>query len=742
MINFLRFMSSKRKQAVKPVVWQTANPLQPTGGVSPILTDVLGEKAVESPPAARKASPSPLSQRLSVGARLADSKKKAIEAASKVIELADPETAKALSVLIENLEHRVCCVAFAGQVKAGKSSLINVLVEQPDLLPSDINPWTTVVTKLHFGTPGKPQSGASFTFFNREEWRLLSIGGKTRELTERLFPSFDWHALEEQVQAMQENAARKLGPRFEDLLGTEHSYPEVTPGLLNRYVGAGHPDAEPSVEGAEGEFSDITKIAKVFLDLGAFSFPTVILDTPGVNDPFLVRDEITRQNLEEADICVVVLTARQPLSTADLSLLRMLRGLKKERLVIFINKIDEIGGNDEVVREVSRRVAAIVKQEFPSAHIPIVFGSAIWARKALSSGAFGRPAQTPNAQPAGAEQAGFDWPSHDEIADAVTAETFFLRSGLSSLAVAVSEMMQAGPIADTIRAIAALVQSVGHNMAIWLETEIGISSKLPGGMEAVKSALSELTKLREALAVEIDGFSERLMAVCGEKGRGLEQDLIEALETSIPELVATLSGDAIAASAGQIDAKLRVQIEKGFLASVEDTRTQIASEQQELAARLTQIFEASSLKRKPAANPGQPLSVSPSLAALSEPAALGMTGSVSEFARQQESSGDRESRLSSIIRADFEPMIRKLTGEAVKEFQKQSLSLTGQIRALNLSPLDAAIGRIQTAIQRVQPPADEDLSNSQNLEADIQTLQEKLNRLTNVLATQQPPVPV
>ena len=130
------------------------------------------------------------------------------------------------------------------------------------------------------------------------------------------------------------------------------------PGLLVRYVGTEYAQAESAAEQVEGEFSDITKCADIFLDLGAFSFPTVVIDTPGVNDPFLVRDEITRQNLEAADICVVVVTAWQRLSATDLNLLRMLRGLKKDRLIVFVNKVDELKGGEAIVQEVGRQVSA------------------------------------------------------------------------------------------------------------------------------------------------------------------------------------------------------------------------------------------------------------------------------------------------------------------------------------------------------------------------------------------------
>jgi len=41
------------------------------------------------------------------------------------------------------LEHQVCRIAVIGQIKAGKSSFINAFVQQPELLPTDVNPWTT-----------------------------------------------------------------------------------------------------------------------------------------------------------------------------------------------------------------------------------------------------------------------------------------------------------------------------------------------------------------------------------------------------------------------------------------------------------------------------------------------------------------------------------------------------------------------------------------------------------------------
>jgi signal recognition particle receptor subunit beta len=242
------------------------------------------------------------------------------------------------------LEGRACRIAVVGQIKAGKSTFINALAERPDFLPADINPWTAVVTSMHFrATKAPPEHAAEFHLFSHDEWRELAEGrGRLRELTERLVPGFQPDLLRAQLEVMRTRAERRLGVRFAKLLGQVHRYDDITPEVLADYVSAGDDMAMADANSKRRLYSDITRSADLYFSQSPFAFPITLIDTPGTNDPFLVRDEITRRSLETPDIYIFVISALQPLSLADIAMLRLLNGLHKDRIIVFINRADQL----------------------------------------------------------------------------------------------------------------------------------------------------------------------------------------------------------------------------------------------------------------------------------------------------------------------------------------------------------------------------------------------------------------
>lgn len=328
-----------------------------------------------------------------IGAGLEAKRRELQTLGSRLSEVVEPSGKSLVEEAGRLLERQTCKIAVIGQIKSGKSSFINACVQMPELLPTDVTPWTTAVTNLHFRQRQQEDPAAVFHFFNEDEWqRIAEGGGLLRELTERLVPGFEPELLRQQINSLRHRAATRLGPQLPDLMGQCHSYDELTNNVLLRYVCSGETSPKSAdLQSEVGRYSDITRAADVHCPDGPFAFPATIIDTPGTNDPFLLRDEITRRSLESADLYIVVLTARQPLSDADVALLRILRGLHKERFVVFINRIDDLSDISQDQREVCEYVEKRIAREFPDSNIPVITGSARWANAALTSGNLSQP---------------------------------------------------------------------------------------------------------------------------------------------------------------------------------------------------------------------------------------------------------------------------------------------------------------------------------------------------------------
>lgn len=316
-----------------------------------------------------------------IGTRLEELRRQLLSCGQVLAGLTEPAQQPLVREALSQLGQLECRIAVVGQIKSGKSSAINALVRNPHLLPTRITPWTTAVTNLHFAQAPPGGYSAVFSFLEQEEWdQLARGGGRIRELTEQLVPGFEPEHLEHQAALLRQRASERLGPEFELLLGQAHFFSDMVPGLVEEYVCAGEFGGLQEI----GKYSDITKVADLYLDRGPFAFPATLVDTPGTNDPFLIRDEITRRSLGTADVYVVVLTATQPLSDTDVSLLRIMRGLNRDRIIVLVNRIDDLQDVDTELPQVMRFVEARLADEFPDSHIPVLYGSAWWANQAYA----------------------------------------------------------------------------------------------------------------------------------------------------------------------------------------------------------------------------------------------------------------------------------------------------------------------------------------------------------------------
>lgn len=300
-----------------------------------------------------------------------------------------PEATRKAQRLIQSLQGFEPSITMIGQIKSGKTSLVNAMAGRPELLPADVNPWTSVVTSLHLNTQ-MPEDGpvASFQFFDQNEWdHLIENGGRIGELSSRAGADEELQKVRQQIAEMREKTKARLGRKFELLLGQTHNYRHLDDELMQRYVCMGDDFGDPEMLDPQGQFADITKSADLYLDAPAIPIPLCIRDTPGVNDTFMMREQITINALRGSRICVVVLSANQALSSMDMGLIRLISNVKAREVVVFVNRIDELANPKDEIPEIRESILKTLAKNNGPKDLELVFGSAYWANTALLEGA-------------------------------------------------------------------------------------------------------------------------------------------------------------------------------------------------------------------------------------------------------------------------------------------------------------------------------------------------------------------
>ena len=271
-------------------------------------------------------------------------------------------TSAELQKTIQNMEdeNRVLKIGILGRVKAGKSSLLNALVfDGQDVLPKAATPMTAALTILQYGNETK----ADVEFFtqediddikqiaNRYENKLESI--KVREykklkkvrLRKEKIKELSSEQEQEVLQKVLNIAQREL-KKDDNLSSSYDQYQKIKSSGVNlneleQYSSIKANSLEKlnkqllDFVGADGKYMPFTK--SVTMTIQQESLKDIqIIDTPGVNDPVVSREDRTRALLKDCDVVLIVSPSGQFLSSEDLELMDRItskEGIKELYLV-------------------------------------------------------------------------------------------------------------------------------------------------------------------------------------------------------------------------------------------------------------------------------------------------------------------------------------------------------------------------------------------------------------------------
>jgi signal recognition particle receptor subunit beta len=675
-------------------------------------------------PFLEKAAPA-VTEPQGIGASLAALRNRLVGCGQSLADLVEPAGQALVSEAISRLGQQVFRIVVVGQIKSGKSSFINAFVRQPTLLPTDVTPWTTTVTNLHFGQPAAGNHAAAFQFFSEEEWRdLAEGGGGVRELTQRLVPGFAPELLRQHVEALKRRAGARLGSEFDQLLGKTHYFDTVTTDLLLSYVCSGN-FAANGEQTQLGKYADMTRKADLYFDDGPFIFPVTVTDTPGTNDPFLIRDEITRRSLDSADLYVVVLTARQPLSESDVTLMRLMHGLNPERVIVFVNRIDDFSDVGYDLAEVLVYVERKLQAEFPGAQIPIVAGSASWANSALKADAqslirlIERPsldylAEIGLVRPQDLEPDGLGDPAiRERLCRALLAA-----SGLPAMYSYIADLVGSSQAARTQLRIARCFGEMAHASASSARYELqnlqdprnsgsGPHEPRPNEVEAIERSARLLNDVATNVEQSAKNIEKQLTSIIGEEMVALHQALQSAVNLHAAKerqvLIETLERGRAPRVWTHEGVELRRSLATTFMDGFQRAAKRVLEFQGRVAPELRQLM---SLIAPEIPLPTEPeksaLEIqSPSVAALSRFVALDLDSSWwSSFWKGRSSPTTYGDQVEALIKGEFQPVADELIGTAERTLSGYAATTTKWSFGLCLNIVQGIQRRREQLIQR------------------------------------------
>ncbi|WP_240655882.1 dynamin-like GTPase family protein [Helicobacter pylori] len=304
-------------------------------------------------------------------------------------------------------------VGIIGRVKAGKSSLLNALIfEGVEVLPKAATPMTASLTILKYAQ----NLSAEVQFYSQKD--ILEIKNEHARYEKEFQRMVDEEVKEQKEKQSLANRAKEGLNKFGKSLSINKSG-EETPkekilsdeeivkkaeriakselekdiklvssydqyermkksGLINTEKLNPHIQANSLQElnqkllqfvGADGKFMPCTKAVQISLNNPNLKDLEVI-DTPGVNDPIVSREERTKALLKDCDVVFMISPSNQFLTDSDMSLFDRVSNKEGLQEIYF------------VASQADSTVGSMSEVEKSNQHLPTAFEN---AQKALSS---------------------------------------------------------------------------------------------------------------------------------------------------------------------------------------------------------------------------------------------------------------------------------------------------------------------------------------------------------------------
>lgn len=239
-----------------------------------------------------------------------------------------------------SLETERFYISACGQMKAGKSTLLNALLFSENILPVDDTVMTAKITLIQY----RDREGIEVCFYSAKEWKELEAQQRASNYFEQWQEDLN-NSIEQGIypsEVIKESPFIKQAPLRE----------------LGKYV---------ALPKQGGIYAPYVKSITVFTP-NLFLEDVIVVDTPGINDTNQLRANITKDWIQQADAVIYVSYAGQAMSAPDIDFINdYLLHVPATRRVLAINKIDTVSNMqelDESLEQLARSSEPALKSVF------------------------------------------------------------------------------------------------------------------------------------------------------------------------------------------------------------------------------------------------------------------------------------------------------------------------------------------------------------------------------------------
>lgn len=379
-----------------------------------------------------------------------------------------------------NLQKEEFILAVAGQIKAGKSTLLNALIFGNDILPSDDTPYTAKITEIRYGSDKKLKA----IFYTKDEWQELK-----NEITEIDDKKVNYFKNFIEPDIKNSSYIKFLNQTKEDDISN-----------LKEYVAKG------------GVYTPFVKSVEIYYPAEILK-SLVVVDTPGTNDPNIFRSKITLDWIKRCDAAIYATYAGRAFDESDIKFINeYLLSLENSKRIVAINKIDVLRNFDEVkeLLENNKKNETYQKTVFNKAS-SFVFTAGLYALLDEK------------------EKNGFLL-NEDELwyKDEANPE-FWKNNGLNELKNLVSDKIIQNKGKDLLISNINFIKDAFEKKEVFLNTEINaLETKISQNQKSkdeTSKALAEVTNFRKKLTKMQDNFKNNIDDNLAQKIKNLNKDI-------------------------------------------------------------------------------------------------------------------------------------------------------------------------------------------------------------------------